>query len=166
MRHLLSGALVAFALLVVPQVGLADKPIPCPDELFPGGVCAPDVGAAVSACCPCDGSWKNHGRYVSCAAHAVNALRKAGCLDKEARRSMKRCAARSTCGKPEGFVTCCREKPGECDEQVCAKTDPPVACTTDADCPPISKCSTKSSAELCEASGGTSGTGSCCGACD
>jgi hypothetical protein len=102
---------------------------------------------------------------VSCVAHAVNTLRQANCLDRDARRSMKRCAARSTCGKP-GFVTCCRTRPGVCDDGSCAKTDPAVACATDADCPPISQCSIKRDAAACTAVAGTAGeSASCCDAC-
>ena len=56
-----------------------------------------------------------------------------------------KCAARSTCGKPE-FVTCCRTSKG------------------------VTKCSTKSSGDHCTApKGGTScvavGIASCCDAC-
>jgi len=165
-------ARVAMSVGIAGLLGLATvadaRPMPCdPEILLPGGSCPADVGAAVAQCCPCDDpALTNHGRYVRCVAHAVNALRKAECLDKGARRSLKRCAARSTCGKP-GFVTCCRERPGVCgDNGLCAKTDPPVQCTVDEDCPPRVKCSAKRSAEICTAIGGTPGApGSCCGAC-
>jgi len=85
-------------LILLPRVGLAKKPANCADILLPGGQCAADVGAALAACCDCN-SFSNHGQFVSCMAHATNDLRKAGCLDKAARTSIKRCNARSTCGK-------------------------------------------------------------------
>src|SRR5262249_12543640 len=110
-------------------------------------------------------SFSNHGRYVSCVAHATNTLRQAGCLDKTAKTSIKKCAARSTCGKP-GFVTCCTSVPGECNENVCSGTNPPVSCMTSDDCPPRSHCSIKQDAEACTAVAGTAGTSvSCCDAC-
>jgi hypothetical protein len=56
--------------------------------------------------CACDQA-TNHGTYVRCVAHAVKASVKAGSLAKTLSGTVKRCAARSTCGKP-GFVTCCR----------------------------------------------------------
>jgi len=48
-----------------------------------------------------------HGAYVRCVAHAVKTSVKAGTIPRNASGAIKRCAARSTCGKP-GFVTCCR----------------------------------------------------------
>ncbi len=74
-------------------------------------VCPPDVAAAVAAACPCAGTWKNHGQYVSCVAHERNVLRKGGCLTGDARKRMTRCAARSTFGKG-GPVVCCPLPPG------------------------------------------------------
>ncbi len=58
--------------------------------------------AAVAASCPCDDA-TSHGEYVRCAAEQASAaLQNPSCL-----RVVKRCAARSTCGRP-GAVTCCR----------------------------------------------------------
>jgi hypothetical protein len=156
--------LILTVLLALPRAAWAAKPNPCPNLLFPSGQCATDPGAAVAACCDCDG-FRNHGQYVRCVAHAVNALRKGGCLDDTAKRSMKRCAARSTCGKP-GFVTCCRTLPGQCVDGICAKTDPPVSCMTNEECPTTSRCSTKRDADTCLTTGGIPGTASsCCAAC-
>jgi hypothetical protein len=153
---------MVFGMLLLARVALAAPPVRC--DITPGGVCPSDVGAAVAACCDCEGAG-NHGQYVSCVAHAANTLRKAGCLDKEARRSIKQCAARSTCGKP-GFVTCCRAKPGVCVDGFCLRTDPPLPCLTDAECPLISHCSVKRSVEACTLVAGTAGeSASCCDAC-
>lgn len=170
MRYAKSLAvLLALGFLFVPQQSWSARPVPCPDLLFPGGVCAPDVGAAVAACCPCDSpQFSNHGRYVRCVAHAANALRRADCLDRDARRSMRRCAARSTCNKPHDFRTCCFELDGVCEaDGFCAKTGDTIACTpeTAADvCPSRIKCTLKRDEQHCLDAGGTPGTGSCCDA--
>jgi len=48
----------------------------------------------------------SHGQYVSCVAHEANAN---SSLPKECRGAVKKCAARSVCGKQaKGFVACCR----------------------------------------------------------
>ena len=61
----------------------------------------------VEADCDCAGS-TNHGEFVSCAAAVANARASADppLLPKNCKGAVKRCAAKSTCGKP-GFVTCC-----------------------------------------------------------
>src|SRR5688572_12438280 len=95
--------------------------------------------AAVEANCDCAAA-ENHGSYVSCAVDQINA----NLQNKSCRGKVKRCAARSTCGKP-GFVTCCITKNEK------------------------TKCKTKSSADLCVApNDGTACVGqlpSCCDAC-
>ncbi|HEY3189685.1 MAG TPA: hypothetical protein VGJ70_19505 [Solirubrobacteraceae bacterium] len=116
--------------------------------------------------CHCDES-SNHGRYVSCVAHVVNDLAKDGTIPNNCRGRVKRCAARSTCGKP-GFVTC--TVPTDTCTNIDATTlvgtctrDPAISCTQDLDCG--TRCSTKHDATLCDAAGGTVGAGSCCAAC-
>ena len=133
------------------------------------------ASAEIEAACPCEGRtngngevvpWKNHGQYVSCVAVERNHLAKDLDLSKSCLRRVVSCGARSNCGKPD-FVTC--RIPDECSdalpgdgvaEGTCADA-PEIACDTAADCP-ILHCSTKSSAEHCEARGGIAGTGSCC----
>jgi hypothetical protein len=39
-----------------------------------------------------------------------------------------------------------------------------TVCTTAANCPVVTKCHTKSSADACSAAGGSPGSGSCCDA--
>jgi hypothetical protein len=97
--------------------------------------------AQVAANCDCAGS-TNHGQFVKCATGQA----KATLVNQSCKGEVVRCAARSTCGKPN-FVTCCRTS------------------ATGA-----TKCSTKSSADHCKApKGGTScvaiGIPSCCDAC-
>jgi hypothetical protein len=159
---------LVFAFVFLSGQAWGDPPVRCPDVLLPGGECAADLQAAIDACCPCDDAqFSSHGRYVRCVAHATNALRRAGCLDRGAHKALRRCAARSTCNKPEGFVTCCRARSGVCrGNGVCAGTrgEGAVACETDDQCPPRVRCSVKSDEQRCLDKGGTPGTGSCCGA--
>jgi hypothetical protein len=157
---LLAGATTAFAA----------KPIVIEE-------CPPDAGAALATACPCDGpgqAWKNHGKYVSCVAHYRNALRKAGCLDAEAKRTIQSCAARSTCGK-EGAVLCCvYDTSGTCSDiapgdavaaGVCSN-DAAIACDTATDCITATGPRVTRSEEKCTNGGGTAvGGGSVCSEC-
>src|SRR6185369_1622043 len=108
--------------------------------------CPPDVGAPLADACSCDANhgqpWKNHGQYVSCVVRFRNDLRKQGCLDDAAKRTIASCAARSTCGK-EGAVLCCvYDASGTCDDAlpgdgtaagVCSN-DATIVCDTALDC--------------------------------
>ena len=146
------------------------------------GDCPTDVAAAVGEMCPCAGKtlpndsvqpWKNHGQYVSCVVRFRNALRKAGCFaDDSVRRTLARCAARSTCGKADAVV-CCFSDAGACNDAspgdgtaagTCSN-DLTMACDGDAGC-------TKTRARIardeasCAAAGGTNGgSASVCVAC-
>ena len=118
------------------------------------------VRAQILAQCPCNG---NHGQYVSCVAHAVRDAVRNGEVETNCKGAVTRCAARSTCGKKDGFVTCAICEPGTCTDGLC--DDGSTACGVDADCPSVvNKCSVKSTAEKCEARGGIVGSGSCCNA--
>jgi len=168
MRNLVWLGLLGALLLVAPARALAQA-----DE------CPTDVAAAIGAACPCDGNsagqaWKNHGKYVSCVVRFRNELRRDGCLDAEAKRTIARCAARSTCGK-EGAVLCCvYDTSGTCDDAlpgdgvaagVCSN-DATVACDTATDCITASGPKVRRHAETCTDQGGTVvGTGSACSAC-
>src|SRR5262249_34689550 len=96
--------------------------------------------AAEATCGPCD-SAANHGAYVSCVAGVAKSRVTAVLLPKTCAGAVKKCAAKSTCGKP-GFVTCC----------VTTGKGP--------------KCKLKKDAASCEAKGGTAtltpGNTSCC----
>jgi hypothetical protein len=76
------------------------------------------------------------------------------------------CAARSTCGKREGFVTCTLCVPGTCDPDTNLCDDGVTTCTPGVTvCPDVvNRCSIKRSADLCLAKGGIPGEGSCCNA--
>ena len=123
------------------------------------------VQQGINANCPCSGpnGPVNHGRYVSCVAHVVKDLADAGTIPVNCKGKVKRCAARSTCGK-EGFVTCSIPVDGTCDLLTHTCTlDALVPCQTNADC---ARCKIKSTAEGCVAAGGTVGTSStCCANC-
>ena len=122
------------------------------------------VRAQINQQCTCTG---NHGRYVSCVAHAANAAVRNGDLDVNCKGAVTRCAARSTCGKKTGFVTCSICSPGTCSEGFC--DDGVTACTDSSMCPPVlNHCSTKSDGALCvprqEGTTVVVGSGSCCDA--
>jgi hypothetical protein len=97
--------------------------------------------AAAEATCNC-ATAPNHGTYVKCVAGVANELAAAEQLPKNCKGAVKKCAAKSVCGKP-GFVTCCITKNGE------------------------TKCKIKKDEARCTAKGGVVSTGctSCCDAC-
>ena len=173
MRH--STRIVALsALLLLPGVATAKGrpgPITCPT----------DIPSALAEQCPCAGKmlpdasvapWRNHGQYVSCVVHLRNALRKGGCLTADARRTLARCAARSSCGKGTA-VLCCTTETGTCSDPApgdgtvagtCSNAAE-MACDSNADCTEARGRIARDEA-ACMASGGVSmGAGSVCDSC-
>ena len=70
--------------------------------------------ATAEANCTADGrgcfNATSHGQYVSCIAHEVNTLSsgETATLPRSCKGAVKKCAARSVCGKQDrGFATCC-----------------------------------------------------------
>jgi hypothetical protein len=125
------------------------------------------VQAELDRECPCSEA-SNHGRHVSCVAHVVKRLaeRPNAVVPTNCKGKIKRCAARSICGK-EGFVTCQIPLLGTCDPttNTCVE-DPLVPCTAEGVCILGTRCKTKRSAEHCLAKGGTVGTSpTCCSDC-
>jgi len=120
--------------------------------------------------CPCSEA-TNHGQHVSCVAHVVNELAKNESIPQNCTGKLKRCAARSVCGKQErGFVTCQFVEYGTClpgdtlTGPVCEHDG--STCATNTDCVVSSKCRIKSSGERCEASGGAVNEApTCCSNC-
>ena len=105
MLALLRGAAVVILLVAGPGHALAK----CGDD--PGDASAVAAARAqVDAECDC-GAAPDHGTYVRCAAGIAKERANAepSLLPRQCRGAVRRCAARSTCGKP-GAVTCCREK--------------------------------------------------------
>ncbi len=143
--------------------------------------CPTDVAAALAEMCPCNGKmmsdasvqpWRNHGKYVSCVVRYRNALRKAGCLTDESRRTIARCAARSTCGKV-GAVLCCSYEIGSCNDPapgdmvaagVCSN-DAALACDAEADCTKSQASVARDEATCAERGGTAVGGGSVCTPC-
>jgi hypothetical protein len=103
------------------------------------------VREMIDAQCGCADA-ATHGGYVSCVARVVRELVLAGTLPVECKGKVRRCAARSVCGKRPGFVVC----------------DLPVRCPAGT----CSRCRLAPSAERCLARGGTVATRpSCCPSC-
>ena len=172
-----------FALLIslalLGSAGTVFAQTACPTD----GSCPTDVGACVAESCPCSGpgngngpGWKNHGQYVKCVVHLRNDLRKAGCLDDDAKRTIAKCAARSTCGKKESFTRCCfydtsgvcegDPAPGDTVQAGTCSNDATITCDTSTDCITVGDPKLSSSAENCADRGGVDiGDGSVCGGC-
>jgi hypothetical protein len=131
--------------------------------------CSQEIQDAINGC-PCPDA-SNHGRYVSCVAHAVKAVADAGTIPKNCKGKVVRCAARSTCGKP-GFVVCKIPVYGTCDlsTSLCSEGTSVLldgTCAADTDCVVTTKCKIKSSEQRCLDRGGTADPNSttCCAAC-
>jgi hypothetical protein len=161
-----------FALGVLALIGLGRQAAYAQETDCDAARCA--VQAAIDQHCPClgvptgtaAGKKPNHGRYVSCVVHQVNDLAKAGMIPNNCRGRIKRCAARSICGKAD-FVTCSIPVLGTCDTTTgtCVE-DPTIFCMDDTQCAVGTKCKIKHSADLCEMKGGTVGTSpTCCSDC-
>jgi hypothetical protein len=173
-----SGYIAALAVALVAGSAIAamaqDAPKTCEDFRC-------EFQQRISTECPCDGAGHsgkfNHGRYVSCVAHVVKDLVAEG-LPRNCKGKLKRCAARSVCGKQDrGFVTCLIP----IDQGTCIPTssttlgDPmgPIGscdntgaeCASNADCL-ITRCHTKRGADKCEKRGGSVGDSpTCCSKC-
>ena len=85
-------------------------PLDADNDIDQDGVCGdvdncpslpnPDqTQGCVSALCPCNAPWKNHGEYVSCVAHATTDLVKAGQMTHAERSLIVSTAAQSSCGQ-------------------------------------------------------------------
>jgi hypothetical protein len=168
------SSFLTIALLAIAGPAFAQSA--CPTD----GSCPADVGACLAESCPCSApgnapAWKNHGQYVKCVVHLRNDLRKAGCLDDDAKRTIAKCAAKSTCGKKESFTRCCfYDTSGVCSDTVAdgvpagtCSNDAAIACDTSTDCITVtSGPKLSSSAENCTDRGGVDiGDGSVCGGC-
>ncbi len=140
MRMTASAVLGAALLAATVQLGFAK----CGDE--PGDAAAvQNARTQVASQCDCANA-PDHGTYVRCAADIASTDAGLDPMDpnflpSNCKGKVKKCAAKSTCGKL-GFVTCCVTKNGA-----------PV-------------CKTKKDAEHCTAKSGTVGScRSCCDSC-
>lgn len=118
--------------------------------------------------CPCTGQ-PNHGQYVRCVAHLVKELTNEG-LPRNCKGKLKRCAARSVCGKQDrGFSTCTTYNYGTCVAGETGGTcdfDPTIACTVDTDCVESARCKITRHADRCLEDGGVLNLApTCCANC-
>jgi streptogramin lyase len=65
---------------------------------LPGNLADENCDGSLGACDP-SASWRNHGQFVRCVAHEVNALRAAGLISEEDGDDLVRAAAQSSVGK-------------------------------------------------------------------
>jgi len=161
-----------FALGALALIGLGRHAASAQEPDCDAARCA--VQAGIEMKCPClgvptgtaAGKKPNHGRYVSCVVHEINALAKAGMIPNNCRGRIKRCAARSICGKAD-FTTCNIPVLGSCDTTTgTCVDDPTIFCMDDTQCVVGTKCKIKRSEDLCMAKGGTPGDSpTCCSAC-
>src|SRR6516164_9377432 len=97
MHVMVRMALAFLPLLIGARLGLAT----CDPSVEPDRSDVANARAAVSTC-DCAGA-TSHRDYVRCATdEAAATLKNKGCTG-----VVKRCASKSTCGKP-GYVACCR----------------------------------------------------------
>jgi len=59
------------------------------------------TGCGISDYCPAEGSWKNHGAYVSCVARTAESFLDAGIISEAEKDAMVSVAAKSDIGKKE-----------------------------------------------------------------
>ena len=137
MRSWMQGAMALAIVVAVPAIAGAKT---CEDD---AAVAA--ARAAADAACGCETS-SSHGQYVRCANEVAKQRVATGALPRECQSEVTQCAARSTCGRNDDSVTCCR-----------VEGDGDVSCEIQA------------SAAECEALPGVTCVGSatsCCDACE
>jgi Thrombospondin type 3 repeat/NHL repeat len=84
--------------------GVANGADQCPATPA-GSIIDPASGCSVSQLCPCEGPrgtvmpWRNHGKYVSCVAHAAGDFAEQGLLTTEQKDVLISTAAQSICGQ-------------------------------------------------------------------
>jgi hypothetical protein len=154
---------VALLLAVAGQLPAAE-PVECEDVR-----CA--VQGTIEQRCPCSAA-ASHGAQVRCVAGVVKELAAAGAIPARCKGTVRRCASRSTCGRP-GAVACdVARLVGTCAIGLgfCRHPDGSILhslpCSSDADCVLESRCHVEASAERCAARGGTvAARESCCTQC-
>jgi hypothetical protein len=127
---------------------------------------------AIDQQCPCDGA-ASPGLHMRCVAKAARQLAADGVIPAQCKGAIRRCAARSTCGRKPGSVTCeipaqqgtCAVGLGFCTYDGVVRYSMP--CSTPAECVIGGRCGISSSAERCAARGGTAvPRSSCCRPCE
>ncbi len=77
--------------------GVPDNRDNCPSTA-PGDT-VDSSGCSIAQLCPCAGPWKNHGKYVSCVAHASESFVDAGLITGAQKGAIVSAAGQSSCGK-------------------------------------------------------------------
>jgi len=77
--------------------GVSNDEDACPDT--PEGAVVDASGCSIAQLCPCDDGWRNHGRYVSCVAHAAEQFLAAELISEEQKDAEVSAAARTDCGR-------------------------------------------------------------------
>ena len=120
--------------LLVLVVGLGAI-VACPDDAAAKCGDGPNDTAQVAAArgavdttCPC-ATFTSHGAYVRCAVGVARNRELGGMLRAECVRNVKRCASKSTCGRP-GSVTCCTTRANG--ERRCRIKPSAIACAAPA----------------------------------
>jgi hypothetical protein len=78
-----------------------DDGVPDGDDECPAtelGALVDEFGCSIDQYCPCENSWKNHGAYVSCVAHATNDFVDLGLLTETEKGEIMSAAGQSDCG--------------------------------------------------------------------
>jgi len=78
------------------QDGICDDSDICPNTA--GGTTVNSEGCSIVQLCPCEASWKNHGAYVKCVAHASDDFVTVGLITEDQKDAIVSQAARSDCG--------------------------------------------------------------------
>lgn len=147
MQKQIAGLVIVAALSLV-SLGAGRSYAKCADD-DPTGALRAAARQDVKDNCNC-ATAENHGAYVKCSAGRVNANTS---LPKSCRGAVKKCAAKSNCGKP-GFIICCKKNSS-------GKT----TCAAKKDCDHCvapsggSKCCSANSSCCCQS--GASFTGTC-----
>jgi hypothetical protein len=106
MKLWVRGVVAVALLLATARVGVADCASDDPDgsKVAAARSTADETCTAAGEGCS---NAPNHGTYVSCIGHVIPGLVTGG-LPKSCVGTVRKCAARSTCGRQvRGFVTCC-----------------------------------------------------------
>lgn len=115
----------------------------------------------LAAACPCQGDWGAKRDYRTCLRTAQRAIRDryGKAFQRSCIQVAFRCGSLSTCGEPDGVVTCTKPRRGRCRSGLCSD-DISRTCKTKADC--LGRCDLAESSAECDSSGGVSASGSCC----
>jgi hypothetical protein len=91
--------------------GIPDSCDLCPNT--PPGVVVNENGCSIDQLCPCDGAWKNHGKYVEAIEKTASHFLKHGWITKATERAIVERAEKSDCGRRGSRGT---EPPSQPDE--------------------------------------------------